>query len=136
MKRCIVLWDLESIPFFYNCLVKKHILDMGFNYYLDPRIIALSKKNLRLSRIKKKRGFEMIITEDLNKDGADNVLYGKSKKHRDRTAILVSNDLRLAKKIAKKQELILFYINKDIPVHTVACDSIHIYDNFQWDLSN
>lgn len=134
MERCVILWDLESIPFFFQSIVKKYILNMGFNYHLDPRFIAVSKKNQHLfSKIKKKRGFEHLITEDTSKDGADRLLKTISKQFENRTVVLISNDLRFAKDIAKKRDLVLFYTNGDIPAKDMNFKTIHVYDNFNWD---
>lgn len=129
--RCVVLWDIESVPFRFNCLVKKYILNLGFNYYLDPKYIGLSKQNLRLSRIKKKRGFEIVVSDDISKDSADRLLKSKAKLHKDRTVILVSNDLKFAKELLKKHKVILFYINKDIPVDELNIQCIHMFNNFK-----
>ena len=132
MKTC-VLWDLESIPFKYNCLVRKYI-NNEFNsvdYHFAPKYMAVSTKNIRLARIKKKRAFELIITEDLTKDGADRILLKKAKEFRDRTIFLVSNDLRMAKKMYERgQDIVVFYNNKSISQLTLPFPTVHVYNNF------
>lgn len=133
MKRCVVLWDLESVPFYYQTLVKKYIVNMDFNYYLDPKFLAVSKKNIHLmNRLKKKRGFEFHVTEDTTKDGADRLMRTLAKQFTDREVVLISNDIKLAKELNKKKTVTMFYINKDIPASNLPFVTVHVFDNFNW----
>jgi len=128
-ERLCVLWDLESIPFRYNCLVKKYLLQSFTNYHLEPKYMSVSKKNLRLIPYKK-RSYELIVTDDISKDGADRSLIKKAKQHQDRTIVLVSNDLRLAKKlIQKKMNVVVFVNNQDMP--DIGVPTFKIFNNFK-----
>lgn len=126
-----IYWDIESMFFRYQQLVRKHILNKG--YEIGPRYISTSEKNsYRFTGIRHKRGFSHV--EGTNeKNGADLALLNRINEDIKNDSIdvivIISND-KIFHKIKTDRSIIVFHDLKSMTTK-YKIELIHIFNNFK-----
>lgn len=126
-----IYWDIENIPFRYQQLVRKYILNKGYEIG-EHKYIGTSESNAyRFDGIRKKRGFKHVMGNDIS-SGADYALL--SKVHYDIDEIdlivIVSNDKIFQELKSLGKDMLVFYNYEPLePPDDI--EHIYVYNNFK-----